>query len=56
MDTFKIVGSHNVVGHEPGEIITSDDLEGVNVQHLIDAGHIAPTNKSRKAEPTIQED
>jgi hypothetical protein len=51
MDTFKIVGSHNVVGHEPGDIITSGDLAGVDIQHLIDAGHIEPTSKSRKAEP-----
>lgn len=50
MDTFKIVGSHNVVGHEPGDIITTDDLTGVDIQHLIDAGHLAPTSKSRKAE------
>jgi len=51
MDTFKIVGSHNVVGHEPGDIITSGDLTGVDIQHLIDVGHIEPTSKSRKAEP-----
>jgi hypothetical protein len=51
MNTFKIVGSHNVVGHEPGSIITSDDLTGVDIQHLIDAGHIEPTSKGRKAEP-----
>jgi hypothetical protein len=51
MNTFKIVGSHNVVGHEPGDIITSDDLTGLDIQHLIDAGHIEPTSKGRKAEP-----
>lgn len=56
MDTFIIVGSHNVVGHEPGKIITSDDLTGLDIQHLIDAGHLAPTNKGRKAEPNPQED
>ena len=51
MDTFKIVGSHNVVGHEPGSIINEDDLTGLDIQHLIDAGHLAPTSKGRKAEP-----
>lgn len=57
MNTFKIVGSHNVVGHEPGDIISQDDLTGLDVQHLIDAGHIEPTNKGRKAEPiTTEED
>jgi hypothetical protein len=56
MDTFKIVGSHNVVGHEPGSVITSDDLAGIDTQHLIDVGHIEPTNKSRKAEPVNEEE
>lgn len=58
METYKIVGSHVVVGHEPGSVITSDDLVGVDVEHLISAGHIEPTSKGRKAVEPInnQED
>jgi hypothetical protein len=52
---YKIVGNHNVVGHEPGSIITDDDLADVNVQHLIDAGHITPVSKAAKAAPVTNE-
>jgi hypothetical protein len=38
-------------GSRTGSIITSGDLTGVDIQHLIDAGHIEPTSKGRKAEP-----
>lgn len=57
---YKIVGGHSVAGGEPGDIITSDDLAGLNVDHLIESGHIEPVapKKAGKAEstPTIEED
>ncbi len=59
MNTYKIVGPLNVVGHEPGDIITDDDLVGCDVQHLIDAGHLASTkSKTVKVDPATsnQED
>jgi hypothetical protein len=52
---YKIVGNHNVVGHEPGNIISDDDLAAVDVQHLIDAGHITPVSKAVKAAPVTNE-
>jgi hypothetical protein len=52
---YKIVGNHYVVGHEPGSIITDDDLAEVDVQHLIDAGHITPVSKAVKAAPVTNE-
>lgn len=55
MKEYKIVGNHNVVGHEPGNIITDDDLVAVDVQHLIDAGHITPVSKAVKAAPVTNE-
>lgn len=55
MSDYKIVGNHNVVGREPGSIITDDDLAAVNVQHLIDAGHITPVSKAAKAAPVTNE-
>lgn len=59
MSSYKIVGPHPVCGHEPGDVVKSDDLTGANVDHLIEAGHIAPvTTKAPKADtaPTTQED
>jgi len=54
---YKIVGPQRVAGHEPGSTVTDGDLAGLNVSHLIEAGHIAPS-KAAKAEPapTNQED
>ena len=43
MNTYKIVGPLSVVGHEPGEIVSDDDLEGCDIEHLIGAGHLANT-------------
>lgn len=55
MSEYKIVGNHSVVGHESGSIITDDDLAGVNVQHLIDAGHITPVSKATKVATVTNE-
>jgi hypothetical protein len=52
---YKIVGNHSVVGHESGSIITDDDLAAVDVQHLIDAGHITPVSKATKVAPVTNE-
>jgi hypothetical protein len=48
-----------VVGHEPGEIVSDDDLEGCDIEHLIGAGHLASTkSKTTKVETatSTQED
>jgi hypothetical protein len=55
VNEYKIVGNHNVVCHEPGSIITDDDLAAVDVQHLIGAGHITPVSKATKVAPVINE-
>ena len=44
--TYKIVGPLPVAGKQPGETVTTDDLTGCDVEHLIGAGHLAPTSKS----------
>jgi hypothetical protein len=46
VSTYKIVGPLPVAGKQPGEDVTTDDLEGCDVVHLVEAGHIAPTGKS----------
>ena len=59
MNTYKIVGPLNVVGHEPGEIVSDDDLKGCDIEHLIGAGHLASTkSKTTKVDPatSTQED
>jgi hypothetical protein len=59
VNTYKIVGPLNVVGHEPGEIVSDDDLEGCDIEHLIGAGHLASTkSKTTKVDPatSTQED
>jgi hypothetical protein len=56
MTTYKIVGGHRVADHEPGDILTTEDLAGLNVDHLIEAGHIEATTKATKADATTQED
>jgi hypothetical protein len=57
MSTYKIVGGHRVADHEPGDTLTTEDLAGLNVDHLIEAGHIeANTIKAAKADATTQED
>lgn len=53
MATYKIVGPLRVADHEPGSTLTDEDLTGLNVDHLIEAGHIAP---SKAAKATNQED
>jgi hypothetical protein len=35
-----------VAGKQPGETVTTDDLDGCDVNHLVEAGHIAPISKS----------
>ena len=55
MSEYKIVGNHNVVDREPGNINTDDYHAAVDVQHLIDAGHITPVSKAAKAAPVTNE-
>ena len=40
MSTYTVT-SHKLAGHEHGDTVTDDDLEGANVPALIAAGHLA---------------
>jgi len=56
--TSYTVTSHKHVGHEHGDTMTDDDLEGAYVPALIAAGHLAeakPKN-SRKADKESEAD
>lgn len=55
MNTYKIVGPLPVAGHQPGEIVSDDELEGCDIEHLIGAGHLANTkSKTVKVETAAQ--
>jgi len=56
--TSYTVTSHKVAGHEHGDTVNDDDLEGANVPALIAGGHLAeakPKN-SRKANQESEAD
>ena len=52
MSTYTVT-SQKLAGHEHGDTVTDDDLEGANVPALIAAGHLAEANPKnrRKANP-----
>jgi hypothetical protein len=39
MNTYTVT-SHNLAGHDHGDTVTDDDLEGANVPALIAGGHL----------------
>lgn len=56
MTSYKIIGPLPVAGHEPGETVTTDDLTGCDVDHLIEAGHIATSKTPTKAAPALSKE
>lgn len=56
MATYKIVGPLNVAGKAPGTVLTEDELEGCDIDHLTEAGHIALESKADKAATQKKED
>lgn len=49
MASYKIV-SEIVAGKKPGDTITDQELEGCNIEALLEAGHIVGESKPNKAE------
>jgi len=47
MAQYKVV-SAKLSGKNPGDLISDDELVGVNVDALIEGGHIAPASKNKK--------
>lgn len=47
MTTYKVI-SENLSGHQAGDTVTEEDLEGCSISHLIESGHIIPTPKTKK--------
>ena len=46
-----IVTSNRLVGYEPGDVIDGNDLDGTNIDALIEGGHIS-TQSARKSAKT----
>ena len=57
MATYKIIGPHRVCARQPGETLTDKDLnvEGISIDHLIEAGHLEPTTKRSAAAETPED-
>ena len=55
LQEFKSGKRNNAIMKGFASTLSDEDLLGFNVDHLIEAGHIAPSKKAAKAEPT-QED
>ena len=53
--TTYLVTSNRLDGLKRGELITDKDLEGCNIEHLIDAGHIS-TQQLKKSVKTKDTD
>ena len=43
MNTYKIIGPLSIAGRQSGDVVSDDDLEGCDIEHLIGAGHLAST-------------
>lgn len=52
---YLIVGHRCVAGHQPGETVTSDELDGTDVAALLLAGHIAPAKAGKAASAKADE-
>ena len=53
--TVYIVTSNRLVGYEPGDTIDEGDMNGSNIQALIDGGHISTQSVKKSAKPKITE-
>ena len=50
-----LVTSTRLAGFEPGDIVTDSDLEGSNIEALIEGGHISTQSVKKPAKPKITE-
>lgn len=45
---YKVIGDSLIAGHGKGEVVTSEELEGSNIEYLVENGHIEPATKKAK--------
>ena len=51
--TTYIVTSARLNGLKIGDILQTDDLTGVDIEHLIESGHLSPQKTSKSAKPIV---
>jgi hypothetical protein len=44
-----LVTSARLAGFKPGDVVTSDDLDGVNIEALVEGGHISTQSAKKPA-------
>jgi len=49
--TKYIVNSDRLNGLERGDVIDKKDLNGVNIEHLLNAGHLSTQDVKKSAKP-----
>lgn len=47
MTSYKVL-CENLTGKNPGDTVTDEELDGMNIAALIAGGHIEPTTKTKK--------
>lgn len=47
MATYKVL-SDNFAGKNAGDTVTDEDLEGANIEALIEGGHLSTTTNNKK--------
>lgn len=47
MTTYRVL-CDNYAGKNPGDTLTAEDLDGLNVEALVESGAIEPTTKTKK--------
>jgi hypothetical protein len=54
MKKFKVL-SNRLSGLKFGELIDESDLEGANIEALLEGGHIEPSKESKKLDESVKE-
>lgn len=50
MMEWTVTGPFKIAGVPPGGIVTDQQLEGTDISHLVDTGHLTPTARPAKAD------
>ena len=50
--TYTVTGPFTVAGQEPGSTLTDEQLAGLDIDWLVESGHIIATTEADKADTT----
>jgi len=54
MAKYVVSGGRRVAGFAPGDVVDMDDLQGVDVAHLVSAGHLAPHKPAKAVKADVE--